>query len=579
MPRCRHGVLFLVLAAATPAQRAPCTGMVRTPTGVAIAAAEVTFWQESSQTFGLAPDRVAVKTDAAGAFTATLLLGSPYVAWAMGPPDTDGTRWITGVSMRAAAGKSLDLVAARRAGPHAVTLRNVAPWQAHVPPALRTLVGGHYPLDFDRPLRGDETMQLGPWPGYEVEFALVDDKRQVVCRIGPIGEDAGEVVFPPLRTIEVEAVDERGAPLENVEIGVHLDRWWQDYADCDPLPPMPPHGWRVAAWTDARGRARLPLAWDAEAGDASYTFAAATTGRAVSISRVERNDLRTFGGRPDAPLRFVLPKSSPRSLAVRDGQHGPRGWAALLQHSRYATGSGNGVASHLASAPLVDGAVRFAAANRVAQARCFVRLAASTAAPVRVCIAECPDDGDVAIDFRDLTLRTLLVRDPAGKPAPFAQIVVVHRFEHGMFEHDRCIADAEGRVELRSSAATWDIIAITDGGLGWSRIDPEDPRRMVPVDLWPIDQARFLVVDELGHPVADARLDDRLPVWHGRPEDHLLREVALHQAMAQRSDHRGRLVVPMPYGEFREVRIVRGSRKTWRQTVRVGATEIAVDLR
>ncbi|MCC7065254.1 MAG: carboxypeptidase regulatory-like domain-containing protein [Planctomycetes bacterium] len=568
-----------VLAAIAPAQRTPCTGTLRDPTGLPIAEARVTFCQELSQTFGLAPDRAEVKTDAAGAFTAPLLPGSPYVVWAIGPANVSGGRWVTGVSMQAAAGRSLDLVAVRRAAPHAVSLRRVTPWKDHVPPALRVLIDGHYPFDFDRPLRGDCTLQLGPWPGYEVELALVDDKRQVLCSVGPIAEDVGEVAFPELRTVEVAAVDESDAPVEGVEVALRPNDWRPDYGDCNPLPPLASQTWRVVARTDAGGRAVLPLAWGDENRTTNYLFAGASAGHAVSFSGISSGKPMIFDENPGVPNRLVMTASPPRRVSVRGEGSSSQGWIALLSYSSFRDEGGGGSIGQLISGRLLDAEARFPATNLPKSTHCFVRLAATAGAPTRICIGESQDEHDPVVDLSLLTVRTLAVRDAAGQPVPFAQVAIAHRFDGGyLLEHDRCVADGNGKVELRSSAVTWDIVAVTDAGLGWSRIEPDDPRKVVPVNLLPLGSAKFRIVDEQGQPVAGARLDKAGP-WGDRPDDLLMRETALHLALSQRSDHDGMLVVPMPYGEFREMRIVRGSRKTWRQTVRPGEEVITVELR
>jgi len=215
-----------------------------------------------------------------------------------------------------------------------------------------------YALDFDRPLRGDCTLQLGPWPGFEVELALVDDKRQVLCSVGPIAEDVGEVAFPELRTVEVAAVDESDAPVEGVEVALRPNDWRPDYGDCNPLPPLASQTWRVVARTDAGGRAVLPLAWGDENRTTNYLFAGTSAGHAVAFSGISAGKPIIAEESSDVPNRLVMRASPPRRVFIRGDGSRSQGWVALLCNSSFRSEGGGGFVAHLIGGMLVDAEAR-----------------------------------------------------------------------------------------------------------------------------------------------------------------------------------------------------------------------------
>src|SRR5215471_7447732 len=94
--------------------RHPCLGTVVDEADKALAGAAVTLvWSPGDGAPGVA-DVVQATSDERGRFKADLVVGHAYTAWAIGPARGDGSRLVSEVTDRAAAGRVVELAAWHR---------------------------------------------------------------------------------------------------------------------------------------------------------------------------------------------------------------------------------------------------------------------------------------------------------------------------------------------------------------------------------------------------------------------------------------------------------------------------------
>ncbi|MCB9887562.1 MAG: hypothetical protein H6838_18875 [Planctomycetes bacterium] len=306
------------MAAPAVAQRAACTGTLLEPDGTPVGAARVTFVQEVSQALGGTPDRIEVRSDEHGAFAAELLLGSPYVVWAIGPRDANGAHLVTTATMQAVAGKRIELRANRRAAPRAIAVRGAAPWVVDAPPALRALVGGQYACGEDVVLPGDGVVKLGPLPDEPIELALVDGDGQILDFAMLVEGTPASVTFLPTQQFECLVVDQDGVPIAGAAIWTPAEsRNWS--RGCDPLPRGSVCGWRRAGVTDAQGQATIRLPWAEEKNARAFRLLASREGYAADTGGVLMGSrlLRQRGEVPDEErFEFRLTTRDPTRMRL-----------------------------------------------------------------------------------------------------------------------------------------------------------------------------------------------------------------------------------------------------------------------
>ncbi|MFT5433637.1 MAG: hypothetical protein ACI9OJ_004343, partial [Myxococcota bacterium] len=504
--------ILLVTAVVLHAQRAPCSGTFVDLEGQPIAGAVVTFVQEWSQRFGCEPDRVEVETDAAGTFAGELLLGSPYVVWAIGSPNAVGKRWLTGVSMDAAGGKRIELRAVRRAAPGQVELRGVSAWMKHVPPAVRVLVGSYYALGPDRPVGADGTLTLGPWPDVEAVLALVDDKREILCHSSPVVDPALAKAAPIVeflrpRAIECVVVDAEGAPVAgaDLEVSVNAPSWWLNAADL--LPGLYRPVRRHAGRTDAAGKATIYVPWAADPDNRSIHVMATHPDLGASMSGIigdERfHDL--VPAPPDDALLFRLQAGAAQQWVWRG--LGPTGTAHAQMATFFSFNAGrvSGAGDFGVSLAVRDGVSSAHAVSARSVAHVYVRLhGVGELPPERVAFGAILR-GQATVDISALPQVSIAILTTQGVPVPFAHVGIIERTKgHPQRWHDRCVADARGQLRVRATLGKDWIVLATDGsGFGAVALDPADNANRTKLVLRPMRVAELVVTDIDGVPLAE----------------------------------------------------------------------------
>ncbi len=575
-------LLLGIVTAIAPAlgQRAPCTGTVTVPGGEPLTGAVVTFCQDPAQRLGNEPDRVEVRTDENGRYEAMLRPGSSYAGWAIGPAVKNGQRWVTGLLLAGAAGRPFDLVAERQARPHEVELCGVDRWRTFSPPAVRVLLGGQFRCGHDLPVNGDGKVVLGPWPGHDAVLALVDDKRQPMCESQRLHAGVLRAHFPFAHDVELIATDLDGTPIAGAEVHVRDDQrseftrtWAGQRRATAPVPAPLWQEWRYVGRTDAEGSCRLSIPLATRKADRNVALLVSAAGHAHGMAGLSNGEPTTGSDRVDGGLRFVveLPPADPRDLLVIGADPGlevevstsvrlvGRAAASAWQHEYWQQPRNLGSAT-----PAVG------PQDSISHCRVRARRSEGDAAPPRICVGtEWRSDQDIEFDLGKLVRRTLVLQDENQNNVPFAHVCIALRPDppaRFFAVHDRCIADANGRIELWSTDAVWDVVAVAGHRWCWYRIPIGDRRAEHTLQLAAAPTANLLIVDVDGLAVPGARFDAQLRT-RGRPEDLLVRETAISWLRHAASGRDGSLTVPLLGAELREVRIARGGLRSWRTNI------------
>lgn len=559
---------LILLCATAAGQRGTCTGTVSDAAGVPLAAARVVFVQQGMQAFGCMPDRVELSTRPDGTFAADLLSGSAYVVWAIGPPDGEGRRLVTTAATAAAAGRELRLVAHLRRAPRRIELRGVTPWVGDRPPALRILVDCRYPLDADLALPGDGTLMLGPWPDADVMLALVADVGGVIDVSALVEADTGVVEFAPMREIGIDVVDGNGASVVGATVHAQSTgvQWWIDGRD--PMPAEWRVPWRMVGRTGPDGTAVVRLPWREPADDRNVNLLVEQPGHATALVGVIGNECHVDG--TPAPLAtpwsVVLRAAAPVELEPQGLREGERAAIQLLQLHVFQTGQVGGVGCFDVPSKPGDAGVtaQLLAKGRLVQAA--FRLASSAPVPPRRLV--CADLGQPgvirALDLQEMATHRLRFVDAAGAPLPCVDVAiglpgrgVLRRWR------DRCVTDAEGRLELVADTAAWLILAASGSRFAVQALPADAAGGERTITLVDAPLCRVRVLDADGAPVCGARVDltgpRQLTISGQSPELAApCHGFAWALVAAARSEVTGLMEIPLPFGGGSEVRLLDG---------------------
>src|SRR5499427_6372884 len=169
-------VACMLLAPVACAQaRHPCLGTVVDEADKALAGAAVTLvWSPGDGAPGVA-DVVQATSDERGRFKADLVVGHAYTAWAIGPARGDGSRLVSEVTDRAAAGRVVELAAWHLARPRRVRCTGFEPWTGGALPKLQLLPDGRHAFAQALGEVKDGFVELPPAPWTTAGIGLLDD--------------------------------------------------------------------------------------------------------------------------------------------------------------------------------------------------------------------------------------------------------------------------------------------------------------------------------------------------------------------------------------------------------------------
>lgn len=480
-------VPFALLAAALPAQaRAPFTGCVLDAERKAIAGAQVTcVFAPGSMSPG-APDRVQGATDGEGRFALQLVVGNPYLVWALGPADAQGRCAVLEPDCIGAGGKVLDLIAGEQRSAVLLRVRGTAPWQQHGPLTLRLLLSGSCAVA-DLPLPGDGPLRLPVLPEAAITVQLLDGRGRLVHGSALDLDAQPAIDLPPPQAVPVLATDEMGRPLAGVAVL---------------------YGEQVFAVTGEDGKATLHLA------EGGGWLRAHLAGRGDAASGWMRG-MRFHNGQQvadEGPLKFELAPAEPIAVRVLGLAPGERVEVAARSSFRFRYRNGAGAWSAEYPATAIGDDFRFDGASPVDGTAAVVQVFDQDATPHRVVAGaqglglRLPD-----IDLAALRRMPIQVVDEQGRAAACAQLRVADAGPgHPVSWYAHLVTDAGGRAVLRfDRRADYIVYAWTEAAHAAVVVAKEQPSAGLRLVLQPIATGRIRIVDATAEPVAGARLLDR----------------------------------------------------------------------
>lgn len=483
--------------------RAPFTGTVRDEDGKALANAEVTCVFVPDVAALGAADRVTAKTDGAGSFKSELVVGCPYIVWAIGPAGEQGLRSMVRPRPDAAGGKTMDLTADERRGPVRLRIAGAGAWLGDGPLSLRLFVAGACVLGPDRVIPGDGTVNLPPLPAAQFSVALLDGKAQAI-EVRNCSVEKAAVTFTEPREVPVVARDGAGRARPGVQLvqqvrlpGPSPDRFGDGY----PLRlPMS----RVAGVTGADGKATVRFV-----GERGWLLGRLTGHEDCWSGWV--SGLRMEDGQQAAdegPLAFTMRLCAPRTLRVKGLGADEKVEVSFTPLTAWLSGdAGSALQSYVAAAAAdsVHAADGVPGSDPVV-AR--VRLLDGSPVPRRIVGTSVGEGRLRDFDVAGLRRMSVTVVDGARRPVPCADLAVSECAATPCVRwQDRLVTDAAGRAELWLGAtADWMVYANTGQACAVKVVQMADPAGPVELTLEPLAFMRLRIVDVARRPVSGASL-------------------------------------------------------------------------
>jgi hypothetical protein len=529
--------------------RAPFTGTLRDASGKPLAGAEVTCVFVPDFTTSGASDRVTVSTDGAGAFAMQLVVGCPYVVWAMGPAER-GMRAVVRPRCEAAGGSQLDLVADERRGPVKLRVTGASAWIAEGPLSLRLFAAGPCAVS-DLVIPGDGTVNLPSLPTTELDVALLDGKGQTiqVCKCNL--ETDANVAFAAPHLVTAVALDEDGRPLPGVQVlqqsqfpGTRDRLVDRDYAPRVTVV-------RLAGITGTDGTATVAFA-----GEPGWLLGRLSGHRDCWAGWV--GGVRLHGvteAKDEGPLVFSMQPDVERTLRVSGIADRERLEVSFRAWRLFRTKNGGGMSeSERVTVTGADGTFSCVGAPAGATVTARTTFAEVLPRPRRIVASrDVQASGISELDLESLRHMTVTVVDAAGRPVPCAWLGVADTGCAPYFcQQERLVTDGEGRADLwLSKGGQWAVYTVHGRDRALQVVKLNDPEGSIALQLEPLSLLRLRIVDASRRPVRGARLCVTTSVGTGRAGDlegRALDGVALSTNRASlsllRSNAAGEIEVP-----------------------------------
>lgn len=330
-----------VLAQQEPQQkgggRRPLVGTVvgsdeRVIPGASVVVAHVPYGEDSLP----ARHHATATTDARGRFRIDVLAGVYYRAFAIGPPDERGTRFVSEVH-ETTANALLTLRATEQMPVRTFRLENPERWREFAPLRLRILPAGAELPGWEQPLDDDGSVVLPPLPsGYTTFEVLTADGVLETMTIRSTSDVAMRAT--PVWDVLVEVVDDTGQPV--VGAIVQQRHWSPGWTTAGLLSEQSQRQtYRSLGTSDASGRlvARVPRAdnfFRKHPGDGLQLRAAAPGHRAILEGTSARKAEVESGS-----IRLLMVRAAPPRVHLHWGGQ-PQSGVRLLAKWMVTVGSG-----------------------------------------------------------------------------------------------------------------------------------------------------------------------------------------------------------------------------------------------
>ncbi|MEO6595532.1 MAG: carboxypeptidase-like regulatory domain-containing protein [Planctomycetota bacterium] len=537
----------LLLAATMPAlaqDRRPLVGVVRVPDGAPLADAEVKFAYVPRAFEGeVAADAPIAVTDASGRFRIDLLPCAIYRAWAVGPADAQGVRYISAIHLTTSE-PTLELRATHRVPSRTLQVDGLAAWQDVSQLRVRFLPAGMHLPDLELALDADGRTSVPPLPMPDkhslpgLVLQLLDPRGEVLAaQLQNPHDDAWQWTVPAPEEVRFRVVDARGEPLADTTIRQLTS--WIDYTENGMASDPPARlDWRVLGLTGADGTLRANaarrVATKGQAPEHNLLFTAHKKARQLWLSGfraqpdagappagdaneqlIVLEPATPFVGSLEATDQAVVRQQRIRVVANTDLL--TLGWTITTDDD------GRFVVEELPRD--LDPSLILAPSPRLRHLLPETLRRASPPQPVALHPIHLPAE-PARIDLRGMWTLQLQILDTSHGPAQGAQVALCS--DGWMGQHAwQATPDAAGRLAVLADPGPWFVFAYEGSCAAWTWVR-EQPGAAIQLTLQPLPQVRGQVVDERGKAVAGARLEmrDGSYVSHRNALDPALDDIA-----------------------------------------------------
>jgi hypothetical protein len=489
--------------------------------------------------------RVVVATDAHGAFHATLRADGVYSVWAASATAA------TAIAEGETGPGFVQLQLAPCTGPRSIPIAGLDAWSEAATFHYRALVGGE-DLDFAPVALRDGALALPPLPPLEqrvIEILTSDGRVLWAC---DAEADNRSLILPAPGTWTVRVTDDKSAPLQGVEVLVHLRNYWATESDAVPYGDRFHPLWPSQGRTDADGKLTLRC----PSGSSSFWllsrkdgFAAAIDGcngrQWIHAGKLVPIDPETPTDHFDVTLRPAPPVVLP--LATANG-------SALAVDTLFVTArvsamdaNGGGFGQPVAFAlPIADGRATMPALPE----RTELEAAATTLAPgVRAQMRERfgfapaavrlsqPKALRSGVPFDLQNWRALVVITADGRPAANTPVFLGMAKSQGTIRR----TDRRGRLLFEASDPLR-VTVYSRAGIGTAVAEGNETR----LELRAAQPTKGRVVDDEGKPVVGARVKLEMQVGGDVTGEYLALAWLLPRVCSDAEGHFEVLLPPFP---------------------------------
>jgi hypothetical protein len=570
LQRWLHALLpgALLAGGAAAQARHPCLGTVVDADGKALGGAAVTLvWSPGDGAPGEF-DVVQTSTDARGRFKADLVVSHAYSAWAIGPAAADGTRSVSEVTDRAAAGRVLELAAWHVQRPRRISCGGGDAWTNGAQPRLQLLPDARNSFAVALPEAKDSRVELPPTPWITAAIGLLDGEGRLV-QLQPLPPEADHVAFAGMSEIDVKVVDEHDQPVAGavIEHDVASNSGIGRGGD-GMFTPASCWRWHVCATTAADGTARVRMPdLPTQTGIRGWVRVTTPTGMQAFAPVLAGAEVKS-PQLPDGPLLVRAPHidvSAGRIAGIRADE---LGFAELTTEAEYSVPRASyGLQLVLPVALRGDGAFSLSAAPvATSDASFLVHLLPRGAGAPRFAFVAPAKNAAQRLPQVDLaSLRTWRVTavDEHNNPLPGAEVALLptSTARGGRGEVHPLVLDHAGRTDVLLDATEWAIYASTGSAHALEFVDAGTGGGELRLQLQPLPTLRLCIIDADGKPVRGARaaavsgagFSGVLRGPRGWSKESIAVRIALHVATSVTSDRDGTLVLPVQ--DWRPMRV------------------------
>ena len=540
----------------------PLLGNVVDANGNNVAGAEVHLsYSPTGTTSANTTEHQIQSTDNRGRFRFQAQPCTKQLIWAIGPPNEDGHRFVTGLSRWdwVAPGRPMQLVTNKEIPASKLTVKGIELWADYAPFKLQLAPGGiaikGMTVDLDE--SGSCTLPL--LPGGLTTATIIDKYGQPLAEVRiPRGRSATSRA--PLNRWEVPllVVDQQGKPIVDATIRQCIDAQLLSSSGLSPSPPSR-HLWREHGKTDENGKLVASIASRHGVFEEGHwykiLFTATKDGFNLTHSG-SASDKLFFDGKEIkkdkdiTELKFTLKKAKPTILRIMKSPE--MGFAnqpvTLNREIKIVSKKGNSWSNENLIFNLTtdrDGRLQLPALTQSAHGVNVVisgagitefipeplrRMAPDRAITLHQVRSDSGKEHLIAL-YKSATVKLQMLTQH-GSPATSAELTLISRNNENDLDYDgwctTATVDSAGRVALQLQPGRWSVIARTKTGIAHLKLELQDNEtKQASITLKKMPSMQGRVVDAAGNPAVGAILNcHRSSVTRAGKRDKVLDAIA-----------------------------------------------------